>query len=131
MLHAAEALLFHCSNKLAVADDRGRGIAVECIKPQNDHTRPAELVSADLSDGTRTTAARKVAFRTSDLRQEGAAKCTQAILNLRELALGSFCQILGVSCKVNHIQSTAESGRRDDLALLANEGVTRFGARWN
>src|SRR5262249_32153435 len=52
MLHAAEALLFRGSNKLAVADERGRGIAVEGIKPQNDHTRPTELVSADLSDGS-------------------------------------------------------------------------------
>ena len=52
MLHAAEALLFRRSNKLAVADERGRRIAVECIKSQNDHTRPTELVSADLRDGT-------------------------------------------------------------------------------
>jgi hypothetical protein len=52
MLHAAEPLFFRRSNKLAIADERGRRITVECIKPQNDHTRPTELVSADLSDGT-------------------------------------------------------------------------------
>ena len=52
MLHAAEALLFRRSNKLALADKRGRGIAVEGIETQNDHTRPTDLVSADLSDGT-------------------------------------------------------------------------------
>src|SRR5262245_42034829 len=37
MLHAAEALLFRRSNKLAVADERGRGIAVECIEAKYDH----------------------------------------------------------------------------------------------
>src|SRR5262249_23253403 len=53
MLHAAEALLFRRSNKLAVADERGRRITVESIKPQNDHTRATELMSADLSDSRR------------------------------------------------------------------------------
>src|SRR2546430_10343091 len=52
MLDATEPLLFRRSNKLAVADERGRGITVESIKPQNDHTRPTKLESADLSDGT-------------------------------------------------------------------------------
>src|SRR5262249_36472981 len=52
MLHAAEAFFFSRSNKLAVAEERSCGIAVEGIKPQNDHTQPSELVSADLSDGT-------------------------------------------------------------------------------
>src|SRR5215510_14580593 len=45
MLHAAEALLFCRSNKFAVADERSRGIAVEGVKPQNDHTRTTELVA--------------------------------------------------------------------------------------
>src|SRR5262245_27209891 len=45
MLHTAEALLFRRSNKLAVSDERSRRIAVEGIKPQNDHTRPTPLPS--------------------------------------------------------------------------------------
>src|SRR5262249_41806169 len=45
MLHAAEALLFRRSNKLAISDECGRRITVECIKAQNDHTRPTRLRS--------------------------------------------------------------------------------------
>src|SRR5262249_5178763 len=52
VLHTAEPLLLRRSNKLAVADERSRGIAVEGIKPQNDHTWPMELESADSSNGT-------------------------------------------------------------------------------
>jgi hypothetical protein len=37
MLHAAEALLFRRSNKLAVADERSRGITVEGIEAKDDH----------------------------------------------------------------------------------------------
>ena len=37
MLHAAEALLFRRSNKLAVADERSRGIAVEGVEAKDDH----------------------------------------------------------------------------------------------
>jgi hypothetical protein len=37
MLYAAEALLFRRRNKLAVADERGRGIAVEGVEAKDDH----------------------------------------------------------------------------------------------
>ena len=37
MLYPAEALLFGRSNELAVADERGSGIAMERIEAKNDH----------------------------------------------------------------------------------------------
>ena len=37
MLYAAESLLFCCRNELAVANERGGGIAVEGIEAENDH----------------------------------------------------------------------------------------------
>ena len=37
MLHAAEPLLFRRSNKLAVPDERSRGIAMEGVEAEDDH----------------------------------------------------------------------------------------------
>src|SRR5437763_12673868 len=37
MLDATKSLLFCRRNKRTVADQRGRGIAVECVEAENDH----------------------------------------------------------------------------------------------
>ena len=37
MLNPAEALLFGCGNEHSVAEERGRGVAVERIESENNH----------------------------------------------------------------------------------------------